>query len=44
MKNHILSSTLTVVQKKSNKQSNQDKEKYNALNKMKSNKKKESKN
>ena len=44
MKNHILSSTFTVVQKKSNKQSNQDKEKYNALNKMNSNNIKESKN
>ena len=44
MKNHILSSTLTVVQKKNNKQSNQDKEKYNVLNKMNSNNIKESKN
>ena len=44
IKNHILSSTLTVVQKKSNKQSNQDKEKYNVLNKMNSNNIKESKN
>ena len=44
MKNHNLSSSITVIPKKNNKQSIQDKEKYNVLNKMNSNNVKDSKN
>ena len=44
MKNHNLSSAFTVIPKKINKHSNEDKEKYNVLNKMNSNNMKDNKN